>query len=292
MILLVGEQPAPNLLPLRHYDPSRVMLVHTDLTQKRAERLAAVIGTSVVQPLCKTGAFRIDEIEAALQKYLQEHGLASDELIFNLTGGTKTMALAAYEMARQRGARAFYYQTEDNQSIIHPFRFEQGHLIADEPVPILQTLTLDDYLKLYVGSYTLSQLPKDPFEAMVYEALQDSGFPDFEIMPAAFLTGLSGHVEVDMLVRLGNQVAALEVKQSPSKKAIDQLNGVTDQRTLGTYTRKILVSATPLDENNSELAVAYRIQVVVLESGKSGQLSPADSDKLVHAVRRALEPRR
>lgn len=286
MILLVGEQPAPNLLPLRHYDPSRVVLVHTSfpLSQLRGRRLAGLIGDAVEHPLCEVDAYRIEAIRQVLGAYLQERGWSGNELIFNLTGGTKTMSLAAYEVAREMSASAFYYQSEDRQSLIHHYRFDRGALIAEEPLAIAETLALDDYLKLYVGRYTPSDLPKQPFEAAVYQALKTSGVTGLEVMPAVFLTELGGNVEVDMLVRHGNQVAVLEAKRKAGKEGIDQLNGVTDQRTLGTYTRKLLVSATPLDDNNLALAAAHRIDVVVLESGRESALSAADRAKLIDVI--------
>ena len=81
-----------------------------------------------------------------------------------------------------------------------------------------------------------------------------------------------------------HQVAVLEAKRKAGKEGIDQLNGVTDQRTLGTYTRKLLVSATPLDDNNLALAAAHRIDVVVLESGRESALSAADRAKLIDVI--------
>ena len=289
MILLVGEQPAPNVLPLRHYNPAQVALVHTDKTYERAKRLDGVIGKGVTHHFCMTHAYRVDAIEASLLAYLDERKWSGESLIFNLTGGTKTMALAAYEVARQVGARAFYYQTEDNENIIHPYRFQDGHLVCEPFVPIAATLTLDDYLRLYAGEYIEGKL-KDPFEKMVEAALR-SGLPGYEIKASVRLTELAGNVEIDLLVRCGNQVAAFEIKQHADKRGIDQLNGVTDQRTLGTYTRKILVSAAPMDENNLDLARAYRIKPVVLPSGAGEALTEEDSQRLVEAVRQSLEPK-
>ena len=292
MILLVGEQPAPNLLPFRHYDPQAVALVHTSLQQSRtkADRLARLIGPRVIKPLCETDAYRIQLIQENLEAYINEQGWNGPDLIFNLTGGTKTMALAAYETARRMGATAFYYQTEDNQSLIHPYRFEQGNLVTGEPVRVAQTLTLDGYLRLYVGDYAPSILPKDSLEEAVYSALSQVRLPDFEAMPATHLKELSGNVEVDVLARYGNQVAVFEVKRKAGKDGIDQLNSVTDQRTLGTYTHKFLVSARPLEENNVDLAKAYRIKVVVLESGQGGSLSVEDAERLVTTVIDILKP--
>lgn len=289
MILLVGEQPAPNVLPLRHYNPAQVALVHTDTTHERAKRLAAVIGRRVVLPLCKIPAYKVDEIKAGLCDYLNAQAWTRGSLVFNLTGGTKTMALAAYEVARQLGARAFYYQTENNESVIHPYRFEAGNLVCEAPLPIEATLTVDDYLRLYAGDYHDGKL-KDPFEKMVEAALR-AGLPEYEIKTSVKLIELAGSVEVDLLVRGGNQVAVVEVKRKAGKDGIDQLNGITDQRTLGTYTRKILVSAKPIDKNNLNLAKAYRITTVVVPSGQAAALTDEDARKLVDAVRSSLEPR-
>jgi hypothetical protein len=296
MISLVGEQPAPNLLPIGYFQPTRVALVHTSLPQSqvRAKRLAGLIEgkRKIRTELWQTDAYRVEQIRDDLKRIIDERQLLGHELVFNLTGGTKPMALAAYETARMFAAKAFYYQTEDNQSLIHPYRFdEDGQLIAEQPLQITETLTLDDFLRVYVGDYE-SNPPKEDFERMVVEALRNSDLADFEILPSVHLKELSGNVEVDALARQGNRLAAFEIKRTAAKRGIDQLNGVTDQRTLGTYTRKILVSATPLEGNNQELAQAYRIRVVVLESGKSGALSETDRRTLIESVRDELEPKR
>lgn len=286
LISLIGEQPAPNLLSLRHYSPAHVVLVHTGFTKLRAQRLAAVIGDTVEKPWCEVEPYRADEIERQLEAYIDKRAWAGSQLVFNLTGGTKPMVLAACEVARRRGARAFYYQTEDNKSLIHPYHFEQGNLICETPVAIEETLTLDHYLRLYVGRYSVGKL-KESLERMVEATLRQS-LPEYEFMPAVRLVELAGNVEIDLLARCGNQVAVFETKRQ-GKKGLDQLNGVTDQRTLGTYTRKILVSATDLDSNNLELAKAYKIKVIVLPSAQMGQLTDADKQTLVGAVKSTLE---
>ncbi len=289
MILLVGEQPAPNLLPLRHYDPAQVALVHTKLTHTRAKRLAKMIKERVVRPFCQTGAYRVDEIETSLLNYLTDRKWTGDRLLFNLTGGTKPMVIAAYEIARKMEARAFYYQTQGNVSTIHPYRFEKNRLVCAPPVPITATLTLDDYLRLYVGKYTEAK-PKDSLEKMVVDALR-LRLPEYEFKTSVKLLELAGNVEVDLLARCGNQVAVFEIKRRAGKKGIDQLNGVTDQRTLGTYTRKILVSAAPIDVNNLELTCAYHIKPVVLPSGMGTEFTEEDVQRLVGTVKEVLEPR-
>lgn len=292
MILLVGEQAAPNLLPTRYYNPDRIGLVCTELTEQRAKRLEAVLVGLVQQPLCRSDAYRIQEIEQSLLGYIREQGWLEHDLIFNLTGGTKVMALAAYETARELNAAAFYFQTENNQSLIHAYRFDKKALVVEESIPISGTLTLDDYLKCYIGTYTPNMKARDPFEELVYRTLSAMPSPPWEVMPAVFLTGVGPNVEADILVRYGNQVAVLEAKQTAGKKGIDQLVSVTNPRTLGTYTHKVLVSATPLDENNLELAKAYHVTVIVLPSGKSGKLSQSDAELLTDTFQKMMEPKR
>lgn len=290
MISLVGEQPLPNVLPLRHYAPVRVLLVHTERTRKLATRIGDVIRDSrdsihVEEPFCETDPYLVNDTKAKLAAYLARRGFEGEELIFNLTGGTKTMGYAALELARQYKARAFYYQTEDNQSLIHPYRFENETMIVEAPVPIEETLLLNDHLRLYVGSVEPTCKFNDVFEKTVYEALKAAETPQFEVMPPVRLSGVNSTVEVDGIVRLGNQIAVLEIKRKAGKRSIDQLNSATHPLMLGTYTRKVLVSSVPLEGNNPDLAEAYRIHTIVLQSGGGEDLSLADKEGLVREVK-------
>ena len=293
LVSLIGEQPAPNVLPLRHYKPDEVVLIHTARTEALANRIANVIEDefSVQRPFCVTDPYLVKEIQSSLVEYLHQYGLWDKELVFNLTGGTKTMVYAALEIARQVKAQAFYYQTENNQSLVHPYYFKDGSLIANPPFSIDKRLSLDDYLRLYIGEYA-SEASDNDLEKAIFQVLAAHQSSNFEYLPTVRLKGLSGNVEVDAVIRYDNQIAALEIKRTAKKSSMDQLNGVTDQRTLGTYTRKILISATPLDENNIELAKAYRIQTIILESGLDGQLSEEDAVFLWEEIVKSMAPRR
>lgn len=291
LVSLVGEQPAPNILPLGHFAPDHVILIHTKRTEALAGRIAALIGSKVIEPFCKTDAYRLDQIRSSLETYLEKHAPSDSELIFNLTGGTKTMGYAAMDLARQRAARAFYYQTEDNQSLIHPYRFEAGNMLCEAIIPIQAALTLDQHLRLYINSYTLGKFKND-FERNVFAVVQSLG-DDYEAYSNVELTGISGNVEVDWAIRYQNTIAVGEVKLHAKKTdGIDQLNGVTDQRTLGTYTRKFLVSADAMHINDLDLAEAYRITTVILPSGRQPELTSEDIQKLSRTIRLAMEPRK
>ena len=286
MILLVGEQPAPNLLPMRHFNPSQVLLVYSGRTEKTAKRLQRVIGSQCQTFDCPTDAYRVEVIRQDIQTQIAEHKWQDSDLRFNLTGGTKTMVIAAYEVARMLDARAFYYQTEDNQSLLHLYRFEHGELICESPELIQVALTLDDHLRLYVGDYHTGRL-KEGLELMIEQVLRQR-LPEYEILTSVKLIEVAGNLEVDLMVGYHNQVAVLESKRQ-GKKGIDQLNSVANQRTLGTYTKKILVSQAPLDGNNQDLAQAYNIRVATLPSAESGTLSQPDQDTLIQTIRDAME---
>ncbi len=293
LISLVGEQPAPNVLPVRHFAPKQVALVCTKLHRTRtlAENIAAVIGESAVRPFCETEAYRVDSIKASLRQYIEQHGWNPDALIFNLTGGTKTMAIAALELARQLGASAFYYQTEENQSLLHLYRFDGTQLTCQEPIRIEATLTIDEFLQLYIGRYAKGEFKND-FERSVANVLEQLG-ADYEYCPNLKLTGVGPNVEIDGVVRFRNTIGVIEVCVHATKKdGIDQLASVTDQKTLGTYTKKFLISADELHANDQELAKAYRINSIVLPSGRQNVLSEEDKRKLIETIKAQMEPKK
>jgi hypothetical protein len=134
---------------------------------------------------------------------------------------------------------------------------------------------------LYLGTYETGS-PRDPLEEQVFSELQAT--PGLEILTCVRPKGL-GALEVDFAVRFGNQIGIGEVKSKAAKKAIDQLNAVAHPNYLGTYVRKFLVSAHPVDRNNLELAEAYRMQVIKVPSyTEAGILDAKDRQSLTRRV--------
>jgi hypothetical protein len=106
---------------------------------------------------------------------------------------------------------------------------------------------------------------------------------------------LGGALDIDLVLRCGNQVGIAEVKtgrKSRSKEGINQLNTAGGRAFLGIYTRKILIVDTVWDatcSNLRELAEARNVQVVELPSYlQTGALSDYDRQRLTSAVRSAL----
>lgn len=283
LVLLVGEQPVPNLLPTRHLQPDVAVLVHTDRTKGIAERLKMLLGRRCL--LCPVDPYDLPEIQRALQDFLQRE-LAGHQLLFNLTGGTKPMFLAALQVAFQHWAPFIYFQTEGGRSLLYFYRFtEQGQAQLEKQEEISATITLDDYLRAQVGNYTTEQ-PRNDFEQQVYQTLQ--GIPELEIFSSVRPQGLEA-LEVDFVVRLSNQVGVIEAKTKGAKSGIDQIQAVAEQRYLGTYVAKFLISGKAVDRNNKNLAQAYKIEVIELPSyANTGSLSESDREELRQRILRKL----
>ncbi|RMH45758.1 MAG: DUF1887 family protein, partial [Gammaproteobacteria bacterium] len=98
LLSLIGEQPIPNLLPIRALQSDENILVYTNRTEPVARRLRRLIsGHDDLKNDLQVPAYNFEQALQAMQQRLD--GIA--EVTFNLTGGTKMMALAAYALAAQ-----------------------------------------------------------------------------------------------------------------------------------------------------------------------------------------------
>jgi hypothetical protein len=287
MISLIGEQPIPNLLPVRHLLPEQVLLVYTKQTHETAERLKPLLPCGCQALDCLVSAFDLEETARCILASLQQGQGAGRGLLFNLTGGTKVMSLAAYQVAAQFRAPFIYLQSEGRQSRLYRYGFDEhgsAHLIHSELLPSL--ITIHDYLRAHVGAYQYRgasrDLKGDRFEKAIYEAL---GPVVDEITPAIWLAAA---LEVDMVVRCANQVGIIEAKAaSPSKQGIDQLTTAGARQYLGTYALRFLLSDRVWDDstNLKALAAAQQVELIELPSHSAcGQLSPEDVAKLRRVV--------
>lgn len=299
LITLVGEQPIPNLLPIRYLKPERVVLVHTtghSGTERVARRVAALLppGVAAYVPV---DAYALGAIRAVLETQLA----AERDLLFNLTGGTKPMNFAAYALAAERGAPFLYFQTEgprgrDQRSLLYRYRWE-----GDRPVLAQREelpgglITLDEYLRAHLAGYQADdpfmEQPKPTsgwiFERAVYQALY--GWVD-EVLAGVRPEGVQEQVEMDLLVRCGNQVAVLELKSYGSgKEAIDQLTTAAAREYLGTYTARLAVIGGRVDERFKALARALRVGVVAFPNYRAGRKTLRADE--VTALRQALAER-
>lgn len=297
MVILMGEQPAANLLPARRSLPETVLVVHSSWTQAQARRLGRVLQGVNVQSI-PVDPYRIDLIAGEIRQWIDKGGWAAADLLFNLTGGTKPMSLAAYDVAQQMSAPFLYFQTEGGLSRIYHYRFDADKHPQPGPVDdVPESISLNDYLMLYLDDYEAGRQgqPENSgdsgslFEQAVGNALEEAGF---EVLRNLY-PKREGAVEIDLVFRRGNQIGIMEAKLKAGKRAIDQLVAVGSQRYLGTYITRFVVSAKALDRNNLNLAEAHRVTTIVLDgfSARQSMLDERDKQVLVSAVGRRMNPR-
>jgi hypothetical protein len=295
MISLVGEQPVPNLLVLRYDEPQEAVLVFTDRTKKVARRLLKLLEKEIKIYLLHADPYEVQKIRRDLKELVSEQGWNGEDLAFNLTGGTKTMVLAAYQIAQEFQAPFFYLQSEGKHSRLYRYRLEAREFFKEAKEFLPGIINIDDYLQAHLGSLPQDRVrPREDFGAAFEEAiavaLEEIGL---EVRVGVHLAGA---LEVDLVVRWENQVGVIQAKtggKARGKTGLDQLNAVCDQRYLGTYTGKILVINMTWDESQSnlcELAKAWQTTVIELPSftETSPCLSPDDRQRLQENVFKVL----
>lgn len=118
-ILLVSDQAAANLLPALDPElkPAEALLLVSGKMRPRAEALEAVLREAGVKP--RLVALENEHDYGSLENTLLEIAAAREgqELILNLTGGTKLMALAAQSVALAYGWPQFYVDVDTDEVI-------------------------------------------------------------------------------------------------------------------------------------------------------------------------------
>jgi len=290
MFAFVGEQPIPNLLPIRYDQPSEVVLAYTESTREVSKRLEQVLHGSPQVHLSEVPPFEILVIRQTLEKLIIGRGWKASQIVFNLTGGTKAMALAGYGLAEELGSRFLYVQSEEVESRVYRYRFENGLALFEHEETIPGVITLDNYLKVHLGIYyckSFSQTEGGKFEEIIYQILQP--------VVDEILSGIQhgGALDIDLVLRRANQVGIAEVKTGRTgrtSEGIKQLNTAGRREFLGIYAKKLLIVDMAWDHTLSglkDLAEASEIKVIELPSydKKTGKLSNQDEERLVREVR-------
>jgi hypothetical protein len=286
LISLVGEQPVPNLLPVRYLEPDRVLLLYTDRTKVVADHLVRCIDQAEAYSLENTQ--RVD----ILVQVLQALPLCGQQPLYNLTGGTKPMALAAMLVAARQGAAFVYLETSGTKRLLHRYHMAEGlpvHERTDELPTQPALIDLRDYLNAYLGSFTTRGFSRDArgqlssggkFEKAVHDALRSAGF---EVLAGVVPAGTDNQLEIDLVVRSGYEVAVLELKvgEEHLKKGLDQLAAATRPTFLGTYTHAVYVVAGQLNQSQRTLAREQRVTVIEVPGYTAKGLPEPEARRLV-----------
>lgn len=140
MFCLVSRQAMANVLPVFMYRPKNVVLFTTPEEKKSADNLESLFNSKsiLVRRIDGLNAYDYISFKKIIFEELKNN---QDEACLNVTGGTKLMALAAYEVF-----------AENNKSIIY---CDTGHkhiitLLPDPKIENLNAdLTIEDYLLSY-----------------------------------------------------------------------------------------------------------------------------------------------
>lgn len=293
IISLIGEQNLPNLLPILHFKPARVILVYSNFTSATANRLTKLIrkklSVDVVQLV--VDAYNIEQTQncilAAVRPFLPT------DILVNFTGGTKMMSLAAYQAAIELNAPIFYLQSQGKQTQLYTYQPDNGRYPLHTVATIPPLITIHDYLDAYLNDYQITGIANRGergrrFEEMVYQALQTA------VDEVCAGVKMLNTVDIDFIIRCGNQIGIIETKTGLNKPkgGIDQLNTAGGQTYLGTYTYKFYICDQVWGDNLQDLkqiAADRRIQIIELPSfGQHDALSIEDAEKLQNQIRIAL----
>lgn len=299
MVCLVGEQPVPNLLPIRHLKPSTVVFAYSDKTEQVYKNLEQFLNQNQRHLKIQVLSLKIDPYDilkayADLKRFLAQFNQSSRQLIINVTGGTKPMSYAGFLVARDLKAIAVYLQSEGGANLLHLYAFdESGGLIrVSTPQQMREMVTINEYLCLHGLEVSKQTEHADSFERVVAEALKphvSEIVGPVRVRPFSFTE--KSPLEIDLIIRCGNTVGVAEIKRGEEeKKGIDQLNTAASRDFLGTYVKRFYIRNKRMSSENMELAKARDIKVVVLESFSedSPTLSPEDAELLKTEVLKGM----
>lgn len=303
MVVLVGEQTVPNFLPIKHYSPSDVIFIYTTTTQRQYEYLKVVLQAKIKVHPIETEPYNISVIVDSINEELGKiKSLESQSLIFNLTGGTKTMVMAAYQVAQKRSAPVIYIQSEGAQSIVDFYEWQDDGLRHKQKESLPEYLTLSEVLDISLGQGKDSAgkdfwKEKGPtksddgghlFELAIAQALRDS--QKYEVMCG--VKGRNNQVDVDVMIRYQNQIGIIEAKTG-SKRNLEGVKQLSTAKLYlrGTYNQQFLIILGQPSEDQIAMCEALRINIISLLHYQKGDstLSSEDSSTLITQVNKIMK---
>jgi hypothetical protein len=291
LIALVGEQPMPVLLPALYLRPAETVLLHTSRTQPVATRLAGLLSGATIK---EGHPYELRKIIADIQALVA----GRSNIIFNLTGGTKMMMLAAYTIAAQGNYEFIYLESEGQQTMLYRYQMDKGLPVFVRKDVLPPVINLDDYLRAHLATYSIEGFSRDEngnltfggrFERAVHNVLLQSCD---EVM--AGVRYVDRQIDIDLVLRCGNQVGIAEVKIAGSeerpKQGIDQLSTAGGREYLGIYTTKFLITGRAMPKTIRKLACEKNVHLIELgRYNGSESLSPQHALHLSRSILQRLQ---
>jgi hypothetical protein len=271
LVTLVGEQPLPTLLSIRHLDATEVLFVGTREWHATTQHLQALMGqerhihvTEVRDP------YDPPAIHAQVKKKLRKLGWTPETMIFDLSGGNKMMAFAAYQLAVEGQSELIDVEFVRHQHRFRRYRLDGNHAIREEDIRLPTLITIADYLNAHAPGFEIDGFSRDhrgrvdaggEFESHIFRVLESHVD---EIMSGVRPGAVAHQIEIDLMIRCGNNVGLVEAKTGVNKAGIDQLDTAGNPVYLGRYATKFLVTGRYLPRSHKALALAQDIHVVEL----------------------------
>lgn len=155
-VLLVSEQVVPNVLFVRHFFNKGVFFDQfIFVTTERMERLGVsdnlhtVLGQQIKIKKVTVDQDDFDDITGKIKPAVASFFSGGSEIYVNLTGGTKLMALGAYQIMQKHQNALFYYLPIGRNTIE---QLDTGDS-ADKKLEIKASLNMEDYLRAYGFEY-------------------------------------------------------------------------------------------------------------------------------------------
>jgi hypothetical protein len=289
MIHLVGQQPIPILMAARQWRADANVLVATRVTESVARRVERLLPNASVHMLA-ADEYNLKAISSEISKIS-----AGDDVVFDITGGTKMMALGVYNIASRRGVPLVYVQS-DRKLVLHEYVFNEKGLMNTVHT-LGELFTIDEFLLAHLPGYRVEGVHQENgrpsiggrFEKAVAEILTSAGF---EVVSGVRPENVGSQIEIDMVIRYGNRVGVAELKKafdSSPKTGFDQLSTAASSTYLGTFTTKLLITGSGVSRALREMANETKVVPISLQSYQDGKgFSRTDEQDLVAKVRKAL----
>jgi hypothetical protein len=285
MIALVGGQTLPNILPILHYKPLNTLFIYTSTTSGQYKNLKTVLEKKRFNVYgIESDPYDISAIAKTLNGSLAN---IDAPFVFNLTGGTKSMSLAAYQIAAEHRSSVIYLQSEKGQSIVDHYIWRDYQLYRQQQDPLPEYLNLTDILDLYLGQGkdaegkdiwkekgpTIQNNGGHLFEIAIAEALRSHSY---EVMCG--VKGSNDQVDIDVVIRYKNQIGIIEAKTG--KKNLDGIKQLSNtMRYLGgTYTKLFLVISGEPSNEQQRVCKWLHINIISLLHYQKGMIALAQED--------------
>lgn len=279
MICIIGEQPVPNLLPVRHCKPSSVVLAYSNTTKRVHDNLVKFFSQ-------KHSELKVESIDIppydlvkaynCFKSKCAEYNRHSKQILFNITGGTKPMSFAGFLVGQDRNYPLLYLDSRGS-NILYYYRFRDGTITLDRREEISEVITIREYLQVHGFWECEPRKPRENFEREIAEVLRGC-------VSCIWCSVELGSIEIDIIVRINNTIGVIQAKTGKKAERIDgiyNLNTVAKSEFLGSRTKRFLITSRPLGTNNKRLAEQQGIKIIELLSYESkGTLSDSDKELL------------